>query len=167
MEDRSQKILKVTSSAFEKGGMIPSKHTCDAENVSPHISWEGAPEGTKSFVIISYDPDVPMRYISIYTWIHWVVYNIPPDLSSLPEGIPEDETLENGAMQGMTSFKKIGYGGPCPPFGTHRYYFKVYALDTTIDLEPKKATKNRVLKAIEGHILAEGELMGRYRRQRQ
>lgn len=167
MEDRSQKILKVTSLAFEEGGMIPSKHTCDAENVSPHISWEGAPEGTKSFVIIAYDPDVPMRYISIYTWVHWIVYNIPPDISSLTEGIPSDETLDNGAMQGMTSFKKAGYGGPCPPFGTHRYYFRVYALDTTIDLEPRITTKKRVLKAIEGHVLTEGELMGRYRRQRQ
>jgi len=166
LSDRPQTKLMVTSSAFKEGEMIPPKHTCDGENVSPDISWSGAPEGTKSFVIIMDDHDIPMRYLPLLTWVHWVVYDVGPDVSSLPPAVPEKETLDSGAKQGMTSFKKSGYGGPCPPFGAHQYCFKVYALDTAVNLEPKAATKKEILKAIEGHILAEGVLMGRYKRQR-
>jgi Raf kinase inhibitor-like YbhB/YbcL family protein len=99
------------------------------------------------------------------TWVHWVVYNIPPDTTKLPEAVPAKEILENGIMQGISSWKKTGYGGPCPPSGTHRYFFKVYAVDITIDIKPGKATKEAILKAIENHVLAKGELMGKYKRQ--
>lgn len=152
--------LTVTSPAFTHEAMIPSKYTCDAADVSPEISWEGAPEGAKSFVLISDDPDAPMG-----TWVHWVMYNIPKDVAKLPEAVPKKETLEDGTLQGVSSFNDIGYGGPCPPSGTHRYYFKVYAVDVALDLDPKGTNKDKVLKAIEGHVLAYGELMGKYKRQ--
>ncbi|MEF9438016.1 MAG: YbhB/YbcL family Raf kinase inhibitor-like protein [Candidatus Mariimomonas ferrooxydans] len=151
--------IKVKSSAFEHGGMIPSKYTCDGDDISPPLSWEGVPEGTKSIALISDDPDAPMG-----TWVHWVLFNLPPDTSELPEDVAKKEELENGAKQGRNDFPKIGYGGPCPPSGTHRYYFKIYALDTMLDLSPG-ATKKDLLKAMEGHILAEGQLMGKYKRQ--
>lgn len=160
MKQEPQKKLTVASSAFEHEAMIPPKYTCDAENISPEISWEGAPEETKSFVLISDDPDAPMG-----TWVHWVVYNIPPEITKLPEAVPAKDILDNGTKQGISSFRSIGYGGPCPPSGTHRYFFKVYAVDITLDLKPKDATKEKVLKAIEEHILAYGELMGKYKRQ--
>jgi Raf kinase inhibitor-like YbhB/YbcL family protein len=150
--------ITVTSTAFTEGGMIPRQYTCDGVDISPPLTWSGIPEGTKSIAVISDDPDAPMG-----TWVHWVVYNLPPDLTGLPENIMPHKTLANGGRQGMTDFRKIGYGGPCPPGGTHRYYFKVYALDTVLDLAPG-ATKKELLKAMTGHVLAEGELMGKYRR---
>jgi len=150
--------IKVTSPAFDNEGMIPSKYTCDGDDVSPPLSWEGIPEGTKSIALISDDPDAPVG-----TWVHWVMYNIPADIQELPEGVPPDEVLENGAIQGITDFRKIGYGGPCPPSGTHRYYFKLYALDTELDLKPG-GTKAELFKAMKDHILAEGQLMGKYKR---
>ncbi|NIM20609.1 MAG: YbhB/YbcL family Raf kinase inhibitor-like protein [Candidatus Latescibacteria bacterium] len=150
--------IKLESAAFEHGGMIPSKYTCDGADVSPPLVWSGLPEGTKSVALICDDPDAPMG-----TWVHWVIYNIPPDTTSLDEGIPSKENIELGARQGKNDFRKIGYGGPCPPGGTHRYFFKLYALDTVLDLEPG-ATKRELLKSMEGHISAQGELMGRYKR---
>jgi len=158
--------LTVTSPAFDNGGSIPSKYTCDSENVSPGIAWEGVPEGTRSLIIIMEDHDIPMPWLRLFTWVHWIVYNIPPDIGSLAEALPTTETLDSGAVQGRTSYRRAGYGGPAPLSGTHRYNFKVYAVDTMLDLEPKKATKKRILKAIQGHILAESELIGCYRRQR-
>jgi len=162
--EKSQTQLTVTSTAFNHGQMIPSKYTCDGENVSPDISWEGAPIETKSLVLIAEDSDVPMKGLSLFTFAHWVVYNIPPIIASLTEAIPKEETINNEVKQGLTGFRKIGYGGPCPPFGTHRYYFKLYALDTVIELEPRKATKKSLLHIMDGHIIACGELMGRYKR---
>ena len=159
MKKKQLKELTVKSSAFKQGEMIPSKYTCDGENISPDISWEGAPEGTESFVLISDDPDAPMGI-----WVHWVVFNIPDSVTSLPENVPPKATLKDGTNQGITSFKEIGYGGPCPPSGTHRYFFKVYAINTDIDLEPRYANKKKVLDAMEGHVLAYGELMGTYKR---
>ncbi len=150
--------LKVTSTNFDAGGMIPMKYTCDGIDISPHIAWDSVPQGTKSLALICDDPDAPMK-----TWVHWVIYNIPPDQTELAENIPPQKTLPTGALQGINDFRKIGYGGPCPPGGTHRYYFKLYALDTMLNLEPG-ATKDQLLKAMEGHILDSGELMGKYKR---
>jgi Raf kinase inhibitor-like YbhB/YbcL family protein len=151
--------LELTSPVFEDGGMIPSKFTCDGVDVSPLLEWSGVPEGTKSLALICDDPDAP-----IGTWVHWVLYDLPADTVSLPEGVPTHETIENGALQGKNDFKRIGYGGPCPPPGKpHRYFFKLYALDRELDLEPG-ASKKDLEKAMKGHILAEGQLMGRYKR---
>lgn len=151
--------IKITSSAFEDGALIPAKYTCDGEDVSPPLQWEAVPEGTKSIALISDDPDAPVG-----TWIHWVLYNLPAEVKELAEAVPADETLPGGARQGTTDFGRIGYGGPCPPSGTHRYFFKIYALDTEIDL-PAGAGKRELLNAIEGHILAQGQLIGKYKRQ--
>ena len=159
MKKKSLHEITVKSSAFNQGEMIPSTYTCDGENISPEISWEGAPEETESFVLISDDPDAP-----IGIWVHWVVFNIPHNVSSLPENLPKKASLEDGTSQGLSSFKEIGYGGPCPPSGTHRYFFKIYAIDTDIDLEARYANKQKVLDEIEGHVLGYGELMGTYKR---
>jgi len=150
--------IKITSSAFEDGGMIPPKYTCDGDDVSPPLQWDAVPEGTKSIALISDDPDAPMG-----TWVHWVLFGLPPDTRQLPENVPPDETLPSGAKQGTSDFGRIGYGGPCPPSGTHRYFFKIYSLDTEIDLPPG-ATKRQLLQTIEGHILAQGQLIGKYKR---
>ena len=151
--------LTVASSAFEHEGMIPEIYTGDGDDISPALSWSGTPEETKSFVLISDDPDAPMG-----DWVHWVVYNIPGSVTALPEAVAKKEVLDNGTKQGVSSFHSIGYGGPCPPSGTHRYFFKVYALDITLDLNPANTTKATVLQAIENHVLAYGELMGKYQR---
>jgi len=150
--------IKITSSAFKDGDMIPKRYTCDGENTSPPIAWSGLPEGTKSVAIITDDPDAPVGI-----WVHWVIFNIPPDIKGLPEAVPDGKTLDSGARQGINDSRKIGYVGPCPPGGTHRYYFKIYALDKDLDLAAG-ATKKELLKAMEGHILGEGQLMGRYKR---
>lgn len=150
--------IRLTSTAFTDGGTIPKKYTCDGADVSPPLAWDNVPEGTKSFALICDDPDAPMG-----TWVHWVLFNLPADTRNLPEAVPPDKELSNGARQGTNDFRKIGYGGPCPPSGTHRYYFKLYALDTLLDL-PAGASKAQLLKAMEGHVLAEGQLMGRYSR---
>ena len=161
---KPQQSLAVTSPAFEHGGMIPAKHTSASQNASLPIAWEGTPAGTRSFMPVACDPDAPAPFLPLLRWVHWVVYNIPPDVTALPEALPRTETLEGGARQGVTSFGRPGYGGPSPLIGTHRYFFKVFALDSLFDLPPKQATWKRLLKASEGHVLAEGELMGRYRR---
>jgi Raf kinase inhibitor-like YbhB/YbcL family protein len=150
--------IKITSSAFAEGGMIPSKYTCDGADVSPPLQWDAVPEGTKSIALISDDPDAPMG-----TWVHWVLFNLPAQMRELPENIPPDETLPNGAKQGITDFGRVGYGGPCPPSGTHRYFFKIYALDTEVQIDTS-AGKRGLLKAMEGHILGQGQLMGKYKR---
>ncbi len=149
----------LTSSAFTQDGMIPSKYTCDGQDISPPLTWREPPEETQSFALIADDPDAPMG-----TWVHWVIYNIPADARELAEGTPQDTELSDGSRQGKNSWPKLGYGGPCPPSGTHRYFFKLYALDTILELEPG-ANKKQLLKAMEGHILAETELMGKYSRQ--
>jgi Raf kinase inhibitor-like YbhB/YbcL family protein len=150
--------IKITSSAFAEGGMIPLKYTCDGQDISPPLEWDAVPEGTKSIALISEDPDAPMG-----TWVHWVIFGLPAETRKLEENIPPDKTLPNGARQGTTDFGRIGYGGPCPPSGTHRYYFKIYALDTELDLAAG-ARKGELLKAMEGHILAQGQLIGKYKR---
>jgi Raf kinase inhibitor-like YbhB/YbcL family protein len=158
--DKGEKYMeiKLTSSAFEEGGMIPAKYTCDEDDISPPLKWDAVPDGTLSIALISDDPDAPMG-----TWVHWVLYNLPPEKRELPENFPEDETLPDGTRQGITDFGKAGYGGPCPPSGTHRYYFKIYALDSMID-SATVLDKKALLEKMKGHILAEGQLMGRYKR---
>ena len=151
--------MKLTSTAFEEGGMIPAEYTCDGQNISPPLAWSGVPDGAKTLALIADDPDAPRG-----TWVHWLVYQIPPTEKGLPENVPARPTLEGGARQGTNDFKKTAYGGPCPPSGTHRYFFKLYALDADLNLPPG-ATKDQLLKATEGHVLAEGQLMGRYKRQ--
>ena len=150
--------LKLTSTAFEEGGMIPAQYTCDGPNVSPPLAWSNLPEGAKTLALICDDPDAPRG-----TWVHWVVYQIPATEHSLAENVPARDMLDNGARQGANDFKKTAYGGPCPPNGTHRYFFKLYALDAALDLPPG-ATKDQLLKAAEGHVLAQGQLMGLYTR---
>ncbi len=150
--------LDIRSSAFHEGEFIPKKFTCDGEDVSPPLSWTHPPEGTKSIVLICDDPDAPMG-----TWVHWVLFGLSPDTLNLPEDISNGKEVLGGAKHGLNDFRKYGYGGPCPPGGTHRYFFKLYAVDTEIGLKPG-ATKNEVHNAIKGHILEEGQLMGRYSR---
>jgi Raf kinase inhibitor-like YbhB/YbcL family protein len=153
-----EKIMKIKSTAFDDGAFIPGIFTCDGIDVSPPLEWTGDPEGTITYAIICDDPDAPMG-----TWVHWVIFNIPGNIKELPENMPSLEVLENGARQGRNDFRRTGYGGPCPPRGTHRYYFKIYALDEELDLVPG-ISKKELLKAMQGHILSEGQLVGKYKR---
>jgi Raf kinase inhibitor-like YbhB/YbcL family protein len=158
-EEEIEMSIQLTSSAFTEGQAIPERYTCEGPDVSPPLEWAGVPDGAKSLALITDDPDAPAG-----TWVHWVLFNLPPDTTSLPEGIATEPELDNGARQGVNDFKRTGYGGPCPPPGkAHRYYFKLYALDTMID-PGEKARKKDVEKAMEGHIIAQGQLMGTYRR---
>ena len=142
--------MKVTSPAFQNDGLIPSKYTCDGDDVNPALMIENLPEGTRSLVLIVDDPDAPMG-----TWDHWIVWNISPTGKIEEKSVPGTE--------GWNSFRRHSYGGPCPPSGTHRYFFKVYALDTKLVLDPNSRKKD-VEKAMEGHIVAKGEIVGRYKR---
>jgi Raf kinase inhibitor-like YbhB/YbcL family protein len=151
--------IKLTSAAFGEGTPIPVKHTGQGDDVSPALQWTGVPAGAKSLALICDDPDAPAG-----TWVHWVIWNIPPDATGLPEAVPQKVELNDGSKQGQNDFRQTGYGGPMPPPGKpHRYFFKVYALDLQPDLKPG-ATKARLLDAMKGHILAEGQLMGTYQR---
>jgi Raf kinase inhibitor-like YbhB/YbcL family protein len=150
--------MKVSSKAFQEGGMIPKEYTCDGANVSPPLVWDSAPDHTKSFALIADDPDAPGK-----TWVHWVAFNLPASARVLPENVPAQDVITSGGRQGTTDFRQVGYGGPCPPSGVHRYYFKLYALDTELALD-SSATKDQLLRAMEGHMLAEGQLMGKYQR---
>ena len=150
--------MQLTSPAFNEGEMIPRKYTCDDQDISPPMAWSGVPEGTQIFALISDDPDAPMG-----TWVHWVYYDIPADRTELPENISPDKKPALGGTQGKNDFGRIGYGGPCPPGGIHRYFFKLYALDTLFGLAAG-ITKGELLKAMEGHILEEARLMGKYSR---
>ena len=150
--------IQVRSPAFQEGGMIPQRYTCDGEDISPPLSWESGPEGTKSIALICDDPDAPGG-----TFVHWVLYDLPGNTQELPENMPRDKTLPSGAKQGANGFGRAGYGGPCPPRGTHRYFFKVYALDATTNL-PAGRSRADVLRTMEGHILARGQIMGTYNR---
>lgn len=151
--------MHLQSPAFFIGGYIPYKYTCDGENISPPISWELPPDGTTSFALIMEDHDAPNRHFT-----HWVAYDIPVNLRHLPEGVANQATLPNGGVQGQNDFGQLGYGGPCPPNGTHRYFFKLHALDTLLAL-PAGASKADVMAAMEGHVLTAVELMGRYTKQ--
>ncbi len=149
----------LSSPAFKSGAAIPKPHTCEGADQSPALLWSGAPAGTKGFALIADDPDAPVG-----TWVHWVLYDLPADITELPQGVPAHDTLAGGAKHGANDFRKVGYGGPCPPPGKpHRYFFKLYALDAPTNLPPR-ATKAEVLRAVEGHVLGQAELMGTYRR---
>lgn len=150
--------IQITSPVFKDGGEIPKKYSCDDLDISPPLEWIDVPENTKTIAIVCDDPDAPMK-----TWIHWVIFNIPGDVTGLPENVPPEKELENGAKQGMNDFHKVGYGGPCPPSGTHRYFFKIYALDITLDL-PAGVSKTHLMIAMEGHVISESHLMGTYTR---
>lgn len=159
-EGEDTMAITVTSPVFEDGGMIPKEYTCDGEDISPPLNISGVPTEARSLALIADDPDAPAG-----TWVHWVLYNLPPGTTELPENMPVDEKIQNGAKHGVTDFGRFGYGGPCPPSGTHRYYFKMYALDTLLNLSGR-VSKADVIKAMQGHVLAEGQLMGRYQRQK-
>lgn len=150
--------MQLTSPAFKEGEMIPKKYTCDGADVSPPLRWTSMPPGTQSLALICDDPDAPMG-----TWVHWVYYDIPGGTEGMPEKVDPQENPASGGIQGTNDFRRIGYGGPCPPGGTHRYFFKLYALDRMLKLAPG-ATKQQLLKAMENHILGEARLMGKYRR---
>jgi len=152
--------LTITSSAFADQGTMPRRYTGDGDDVSPPLAWSGIPEGTQSLALICDDPDAPVG-----TWVHWVIWNIPAGETGLAEGIPpEERELSNSAVQGTNDFRKTGYGGPAPPRGpVHRYFFKLYALDTTLDLAPG-SKKAALEKAMQGHIRAQAQLVGRYSR---
>jgi Raf kinase inhibitor-like YbhB/YbcL family protein len=153
--------LALTSPAFEAGGKIPSKYTCEGDDVSPPLAIAGVPDGTKSLALIVDDPDAPDPKAPRIVWVHWVVYNLPPDTSALPEGAATDG-LPSGAVTGINGWKRTAYGGACPPIGRHRYFHKLYALDTALPAEPM--TKPQLETAMEGHILARAELIGTYQK---
>jgi len=151
--------IRLTSTAFEDGEFIPTKYTCDGEDVSPPLQWQNIPEGTRSIAIICDDPDAPMG-----TWVHWVLFDIPADAGGLEEGVPGMANPPKGGTHGANDFRRLGYGGPCPPpGGPHRYFFKIYALDAKLEFKPA-VTKADVVKAMKGHVLGEGRLMGKYER---
>lgn len=151
--------LQLKSPDFSSGAAIPKQFTCEGADLSPALQWSDPPPDTQSFALIADDPDAPVG-----TWVHWVLYDLPPNLRSLPQNYPKTEQSPDGSRHGRNDFKRIGYNGPCPPPGKpHRYFFKLYALDTKLNLEPG-ATKKNVERAMQGHILAQGEYMGRYSR---
>lgn len=151
--------LSMESSAFKNGGDIPRKFSCEGADVSPPLKWDSPPAGTKSLALIADDPDAPGG-----TWVHWVIYNMEPQIRDLQEGIAQSDEIPGIGRQGLNDFRKIGYGGPCPPPGKpHRYFFKLFALDTKLSLKAR-ATKQDVGQAMKGHVLAQAELMGKYKR---
>jgi Raf kinase inhibitor-like YbhB/YbcL family protein len=145
--------IKISSTAFTQNGSIPAKYTCDGSDVSPPLTFENIPPGAKSLALIVDDPDAPAG-----TWVHWVVWNIGPAVKEIKEN-----SLPSGAQEGMSDFRKRGYGGPCPPGGTHRYFFKLYVLDTTLTLGPN-TTKAMLEQAMKKHVMAQSELIGKYKR---
>lgn len=162
-EEAKAVAFEITSRAFAAGGAIPVEHTCDGADLSPPLAWTGVPDGVEAYALIMDDPDAPPG-----TWVHWIVYDLPAGAAGLPEGLPEEEQLADGVRQGLVwgveRFSRVGYHGPCPPPGApHRYFFKLYALDTALDLAPR-ATKAQVEQAMAGHVLAQAQLMGTYRR---
>lgn len=148
----------LTSPAFAAGQPIPVAFTCDGQDISPQLDWSAPPAGTKSFALIMDDPDAPAG-----TWVHWALYNLPADARTLPQSVPADETTTGGGLHGRNSWRSIGYGGPCPPSGAHRYLFKLYALDALLDAQPG-LSKQDLLDLIDGHVLAEAQLVGTYTR---
>lgn len=154
--------LRISSAAFDDGATIPRVHTCQGQDTSPPLQWEGLPEGTRSLVLVVDDPDAPDPQAPKMTWVHWVLYNIPPDAKGLAEGIRPAE-LPSGTKEGLNDWGRAGYGGPCPPIGRHRYFFKLYALDTVLD-GLHQPTKSAVEAAMQGCVLAETALIGTYQK---
>lgn len=156
--------LSITSSEFSDNGALPAAFTCEGDNASPPLEWSGIPNGTRSLALIVDDPDAPDPRAPKRTWVHWMLYNIPPATSGLPKGVPPSH-LPDGTREGINDSNHTGYGSPCPPIGRHRYFFKLYALDTELD-ELTPPTKDILLKAMDGHVLEKAELMGTYQKHR-
>lgn len=154
--------LTLTSPAFDHEDEIPARYTCEGEDISPPLQWSGVPEGTQSLALIVDDPDAPDPLFPVMTWVHWVLYDIPPTASGLPEGVSASE-LPAGTLEGLNDWKRTGYGGPCPPRGRHRYFFKLYALDLVLP-DLGNPTKKKLETAMKGHILEEAILIGTYQR---
>jgi Raf kinase inhibitor-like YbhB/YbcL family protein len=157
-------MLTITSPAFSNGGSIPSLYTCEGKDVSPALEFAGVPQGAKSLALVVHDPDAPDPKAPRIDWVHWVLYNLPPDCRGLSQGVAEN-ALPAGALPGVTDFKKTGWGGPCPPIGKHRYYFVLYALDTVLP-DLGTPTRQRLERAFAGHLLAKAEMMGTYEKAR-
>ncbi len=151
-------VIKIKSKVFDEGEPIPVKYTCSGIDVSPPLEWESLPEDTVSIAIICEDPDAPGG-----TWSHWVIFNLPAVARNLPEHVMGREILDNGAVQGLNDFGKVGYGGPCPPNGTHHYYYKIFALNTKLDLPPR-TTRKTFLESINEHVIDQGQIMGTFTR---
>jgi hypothetical protein len=154
--------MEIRSTAFVQGGRIPRHHTCEGDDVSPPLAWSGVPDGTESLVLIVDDPDAPDPAAPKRVWVHWVLYDIPPDAAGLEEGVTISQ-LPEGTREGLNDWKRTGYGGPCPPIGRHRYFHKLYALDTRLG-DLGRATKTELERAMQGHVLAEAVLMGTYQK---
>jgi Raf kinase inhibitor-like YbhB/YbcL family protein len=154
--------MSITSSSFPHNGVIPTRHTCEGHDTSPELLWTDVPAGTKSLALIMDDPDAPDPAAPKRVWVHWVLYNIPATSSGLPEGVAKED-LPPGTQEGLNDWERTGYGGPCPPIGNHRYFFKLYALDTVLP-DLKQPTKAKLEEAIRGHIIAAAELIGRYQK---
>lgn len=152
--------LALASASFAQNGAIPPRHTCDGQNISPALFWDHVPEGTKSFALVVDDPDAPDPADPGMTWVHWVLYNMPPDTHSLPEGVAP-MALPKGTLQGINDWQRPGYRGPCPPVGNHRYFFKLYALDAMLP-NLNQPTSAMLEQAMHGHIIAKADLVGRY-----
>ncbi len=151
--------MQLKAAAFQSGGTIPSRYSCSGEDVSPALNWTEVPSGTKSFVLTVTDPDAPG-----HVWVHWVIFNLPPQARSLPEAVPATERIANGALQGSNDFEKLGYGGPCPPPGKpHHYHFRLYALNVSLQLKPG-VTRQELEAAMKGHVLARSEIIGLFGR---
>jgi len=157
-------MLTIRSSAFAEGTDIPSKYTCEGEDIAPPLEWAGVPEDTRSLVLVVDDPDAPDPQAPKVTWVHWVVYNIPSDVNGFPAGATSKD-LPPGTEEGLNDWKNIGYGGPCPPIGRHRYFHKLYALDTTLTVAGTP-TKAMIEAAMQGHVIAQAELVGTYSKSR-
>jgi Raf kinase inhibitor-like YbhB/YbcL family protein len=154
--------LSLASSVFTHGGVIPRQYTCDGDDVSPPLAWTGVPDGTRSLALIVDDPDAPDPRAPKMTWVHWVLYDLPAAATGLPEGVASRD-LPAGTREGVNDWKRAGYGGPCPPRGRHRYFHKLYALDAVLG-DLGKITKSRLEAAMQGHVLAQAELVGTYER---
>lgn len=154
--------LTITSAAFEDGGPMAAKYTCEGSDISPPLQWNGVPEGTRSLALIVDDPDAPDPAAPKMTYVHWVVYNLPPDSRGLPEGTRSDR-LPPGTLEGLNDWQRTGYGGPCPPIGRHRYFHKLYALDTLLD-DLGQPTKDQLLQAMERHVIAQAQVVGTYQK---
>jgi Raf kinase inhibitor-like YbhB/YbcL family protein len=155
-------MLTIRSSAFKEGGEIPRKYTCEGDDVSPPLEFQGVPQGAKSLALVAHDPDAPDPAAPRMDYVHWVLYDLPPDTKGLPERVPES-ALPKGTLSGLNDWKKTGYGGPCPPTGRHRYYFVLYALDTVLP-DLGKPTRQALERAVAGHLLAKAETMGTYQK---
>jgi Raf kinase inhibitor-like YbhB/YbcL family protein len=155
-------MLTIRSSAFKEGGGIPRKYTCEGDDVSPPLEFQGVPQGAKSLALVAHDPDAPDPAAPRMDYVHWVLYDLPPDTKGLPERVTES-ALPKGTLQGLNDWKKTGYGGPCPPIGRHRYYFVLYALDSVLP-DLGKPTRQALERAFSGHLLAKAETMGTYQK---